>query len=53
MVTALALAPLGFAVPLIGGVGGDWNISKFRHTMWKKGMRLTHDPSGRRSRRPT
>ncbi|MCB2177057.1 MAG: Rieske 2Fe-2S domain-containing protein [Actinomycetales bacterium] len=47
MVTALALAPLGFAVPLIGGVGGDWNISKFRHTMWKKGTKLAHDPSGR------
>lgn len=46
MVTALALAPLGFAVPLIGGVGGDWNISKFRHTMWKKGTKLAHDPSG-------
>ena len=46
MVTALALAPLGFAVPLIGSVGGDWNVSKFRHTMWKKGTKLTHDPSG-------
>jgi ubiquinol-cytochrome c reductase iron-sulfur subunit len=47
MVTALALAPLGFAVPLIGSVGGDWNVSKFRHTMWKKGTKLAHDPSGR------
>jgi len=47
VVSALALAPLGFAVPLIGGVGGDWNVSKFRHTLWAKGTRLTHDPSGR------
>ncbi|MDO8107960.1 Rieske 2Fe-2S domain-containing protein [Isoptericola sp. b441] len=47
MITAVALAPLGFAVPLIGSVGGDWDISKFRHTMWKKGLRLTHDPTGR------
>jgi ubiquinol-cytochrome c reductase iron-sulfur subunit len=46
-VTALALAPLGFAVPLISSVGGNWDVSKFRHTMWKKGLRLTHDPSGR------
>ncbi|MCV2396455.1 Rieske 2Fe-2S domain-containing protein [Actinotalea sp. M2MS4P-6] len=46
MISALALAPLGFAVPLIGSVGGDWNVSKFRHTMWKQGLRLTHDPSG-------
>lgn len=46
LVSALALAPLGFAVPLIGSVGGDWNVSKFRHTLWDKGKRLTHDPSG-------
>lgn len=45
-VSALALAPLGFAVPLIGSVGGDWDVSKFRHTVWKKGTRLAHDPSG-------
>ncbi|HMO12472.1 MAG TPA: Rieske 2Fe-2S domain-containing protein, partial [Actinotalea sp.] len=46
MVSALALAPLGFAVPLIGSVGGDWDVSKFRHTLWRRGTRLTHDPSG-------
>ena len=46
MISALALAPLGFAVPLIGSVGGDWNVSKFRHTLWRTGTRLTHDPSG-------
>lgn len=44
---SLALFPLAVAVPLIGSVGGDWNISKFKHTMWKGGMRLAIDPSGR------
>ena len=44
---ALALFPLAIAVPLIGSVGGDWNISKFKHTMWKQGTRLAIDPSGR------
>ncbi|MGW2094877.1 cytochrome bc1 complex Rieske iron-sulfur subunit [Promicromonospora sukumoe] len=44
---ALALFPLAIAVPLIGSVGGDWNISKFKHTMWKTGTRLAIDPSGR------
>jgi len=47
MVTALALAPLSVAVPLIGNVGGDWNVSKFKHTMWRKGTKLAQDPSGR------
>jgi ubiquinol-cytochrome c reductase iron-sulfur subunit len=46
MVSALALAPLGVAVPLIGEVGEDWDISKFKHTMWKEGIRLARDPSG-------
>lgn len=46
--TAVALAPLGFAVPLIGSVGGDWNVGKFRHTLWRKGTYLAHDPSGKR-----
>ncbi|WP_123816386.1 ubiquinol-cytochrome c reductase iron-sulfur subunit [Myceligenerans xiligouense] len=45
--SALALFPLTIAVPLIGSVGGDWNVSKFKHTMWKKGTRLALDPSGR------
>ena len=48
VISALVLAPLGFVVPLIGGVGGDWNVSKFRHTLWTKGKYLTHDPSGKR-----
>jgi ubiquinol-cytochrome c reductase iron-sulfur subunit len=47
MFSALALAPLSVAVPLIGEVGEDWDIEKFKHTMWKKGTRLAADPSGR------
>ena len=47
MVTALALFPLTIAVPLIGSVGGDWDISKFKHTIWRKGTRLAIDPTGR------
>jgi len=47
MVSALALFPLSIAVPLIGNIGGDWNVSTLKHTMWKKGMRLTIDPTGR------
>ncbi len=47
MFSALALAPLSIAVPLIGEVGEDWDISKFKHTIWKKGVRLASDPSGR------
>lgn len=46
VVTALALAPLSIVVPLVGEVGGDWNVSKFRHTVWKAGRRLARDPSG-------
>ncbi|MCA5893855.1 Rieske (2Fe-2S) protein [Isoptericola sp. NEAU-Y5] len=44
---ALALFPLTIAVPLVSSVGGDWNVSKFRHTIWGKGVRLAYDPSGR------
>lgn len=44
---ALALFPLALAVPLVSSVGGDWNVSKFRHTLWQKGRRLAYDPSGR------
>jgi ubiquinol-cytochrome c reductase iron-sulfur subunit len=46
MISALALFPLSLAVPLVGEVGGDWNVGAFRHTMWRKGVRLTKDPSG-------
>ena len=47
MVTAIALAPLSVAVPLVGNLGDDWNVSKFKHTLWRKGTRLALDPSGR------
>jgi ubiquinol-cytochrome c reductase iron-sulfur subunit len=47
MFAALGLAPLSVAVPLIGEVGEDWDISKFKHTIWKEGVRLASDPSGR------
>ena len=47
VVGSLALFPLTIAVPLIGEIGGDWNVGKLKHTMWKKGLRLTIDPSGR------
>ena len=47
VVTALALFPLTIAVPLISSVGNDWDVSKFRHTIWQKGRRLTIDPTGR------
>ncbi len=46
VVTALALAPLSIVVPLVGEVGSDWNVSKFRHTIWRQGRKLTRDPSG-------
>lgn len=47
VVTALALFPLTIALPLIGEIGEDWKVSKFKHTMWRKGTRLARDPSGR------
>ena len=47
VVTAVALFPLTIALPLIGNIGEDWNVSKLKHTMWKKGTRLARDPSGR------
>ncbi|WP_029069810.1 ubiquinol-cytochrome c reductase iron-sulfur subunit [Jonesia quinghaiensis] len=47
VVTAVGLFPLTIAVPLIGSVGGDWDVSKFKHTLWEKGKRLTTDPAGR------
>ena len=43
---ALALAPLPFLVSLVGNLGGDWNIGKFRHTIWREGTRLAIDPTG-------
>ena len=46
LVSALLLAPLAVLVPAVGNLGGDWNVSQFKHTMWRKGMRLTKDPDG-------
>ena len=47
LVTAVAVAPLAFVVPLVGNLGGDWNVGRFRHTMWAKNTRLVTDPHGR------
>ncbi|HEY0186002.1 MAG TPA: Rieske 2Fe-2S domain-containing protein [Cellulomonas sp.] len=47
MIGSLALFPLAVAVPLIANVGEDWNVSLFKKTLWRKGTRLTIDPSGR------
>jgi len=47
MVGALLLFPATIAVPLISSVGGDWNVSAFRHTLWERGRRLAYDPDGR------
>ena len=46
LITAVLLAPLALLVPQIGSMGGDWNVSKLRHTMWKAGTRLAKDPDG-------
>ncbi|WP_425956871.1 Rieske 2Fe-2S domain-containing protein [Xylanimonas sp. McL0601] len=46
-VGSLLLFPLTIAVPLVSSVGADWNVSKFRHTLWHKGRRLAYDPDGR------
>jgi ubiquinol-cytochrome c reductase iron-sulfur subunit len=45
VVGALALAPLPFVVPLVGNLGGDWDVSKLRHTAWRAGRRLAIDPT--------
>jgi len=47
VVTAVALFPITIALPLIGNIGEDWDVSKLKHTMWKKGTKLARDPSGR------
>lgn len=46
LIAALAIAPLSLLIPQIGGLGGDWNVDKFRRTMWGPGVRLTRDPDG-------
>lgn len=47
MVGSLALFPLAIAVPLVASIGEDWNVSLFKRTLWKRGTKLTIDPSGR------
>lgn len=47
MVTSLALFPLAIAVPLIGNIGGDWDVSRSKRTIWKRGTRLVLDPTAR------
>lgn len=31
---AVVLAPLPVVVPLVGNLGGEWNIDAYRHTIW-------------------
>lgn len=33
MIGALALFPLSIVLPLIGNIGEDWDVSKFKRTM--------------------
>ncbi len=46
LITALLAAPFSLLIPYVGNLGGDWNISQFKHTIWRKGTRLTKDPDG-------
>ncbi|MEX0913943.1 MAG: Rieske 2Fe-2S domain-containing protein [Demequina sp.] len=46
LITALAIAPLSLLVPQLGGLGGDWNLDKFRRTLWAPGTRLARDHDG-------
>ncbi|QGH69260.1 ubiquinol-cytochrome c reductase iron-sulfur subunit [Pseudactinotalea sp. HY158] len=59
--TAVAIAPLTFLVPLIGNLGGDWDVEKFKRTAWRpvengnpehyhegKYRYITVDPSNRK-----
>lgn len=47
MVGSLALFPLALAVPLVASIGEDWDVSLFKRTLWRRGTKLTIDPSGR------
>ena len=58
---AVALAPLPFVVPLVGGLSDTWDVNRFRHTAWGDipdgtggsidgggtGRRLATDPDNR------
>jgi ubiquinol-cytochrome c reductase iron-sulfur subunit len=46
VISALLIAPLAVLVPAVGNLGGDWDVSKLKHSMWRKGMRLAKDPDG-------
>lgn len=46
LVGALAIAPLTFLVPLVGNLGGSWDLSALRRTLWGPGVRLARDPDG-------
>jgi len=46
LISALLVAPLALLIPYIGNLGGDWNVTKLKHTFWQKGMRLARDPDG-------
>lgn len=46
LIGAVAIAPLAFVVPLVGNLGGDWNIGRMRTTKWGPGVRLARDPDG-------
>lgn len=46
LITAVLAAPLAVLVPAVGNLGGDWDVSKLHHSMWRKGMRLAKDPDG-------
>lgn len=45
VVGALVLAPLPFVVPLVGNLGGDWDVSRLKRTAWRAGRRLAIDPT--------
>ena len=44
MIGALALFPLAIVVPIVGNVGGDWNVSKFRPHDVEEGHPAHHGP---------
>lgn len=47
LLTALLAGPLAIAVPYVTNLGGDWDVSKLKHSMWREGLRLTRDPDGK------
>jgi ubiquinol-cytochrome c reductase iron-sulfur subunit len=47
MISALALFPLAIVVPIVGNVGGTWDVGAFRYTFWRKGKKLMTDPTNR------